>query len=127
MRLSKTLERVGDYAETMSRAALQLSMAPTDSVAKDIEMMGRHASNILEQSIEAYTEGSVEKARATKAVVGQYGTTFDKVFSDVLKVGADGVDDGGSHPLDSLADLGEIALEALFVVTHEMDLSFWGS
>ena len=100
MRLSKTLERVGDYAETMSRAALQLSMAPTESVAKDIEMMGRHASNILEQSLEAYTDGSVEKARATKAVVGQYGTTFDKVFSDVLKVGTE-----GSQPMEDLFSL----------------------
>ena len=35
-----------------------------------------------------------------------------------LGSGADCGDDGGTHPLDSLADLGEIALEALFVVTH---------
>ena len=39
----------------------------------------------------------------------------------------DGDDDGVSHSLDSFADLGEIALEALFVVTHEMDPIFWGS
>ena len=104
MRLSKTLERVGDYSETMSRAALQLSVAPTESVAKDIEMMGRHASHILEESLEAYTAGSVERARATKAKVGQYGTTFDKVFADVTRVGA-----VGGQPMEDL-----FALMAIF-------------
>jgi len=104
MRLSKTLERVGDYAETMSRAAIQLSVAPADPVKRDIEMMGRHAANILEESLEAYVEGSVVRARATKTKVGQYGTTFDKVFSDVMRVGA-----AGGQPMEDL-----FALMAVF-------------
>jgi phosphate transport system protein len=104
MRLSKTLERVGDYAETMSRASVQLSSAPPESVRGDIEMMGRHAANTLELSLEAYCEGSVEKARATRAVVGQYGSTFDKVFSDLVEAGK-----SGSQPMEDL-----FALMAIF-------------
>ncbi|MFP8875072.1 MAG: PhoU domain-containing protein, partial [Myxococcota bacterium] len=69
-------------------------------LAKDLEMMGRHSANILEQSLEAYDERSVEKARATKAVVGQYGTTFDKIFSDVLTAGSE-----GSRPMEDLFSL----------------------
>lgn len=104
MRLSKTLERVGDYAETMSRAAMQLSDTPSESIARDVEMMGRHAANILERSLEAFGEGSVEKARTTRALVGQYGTTFDKVFTDL-------VIEGQSQP-KPLEDL--FALMAIF-------------
>jgi len=87
LRLSKTLERIGDYAETMSRAAVQLSEPPPETVSRDIEMMGRHAAQTLERSLEAFDEGNVEKARATRSVVGQYGATFDKVFSDLVAVG----------------------------------------
>ncbi len=104
MRLSKTLERVGDYAETMSRAAVQLTTTPPESVAKDVEMMGRHAANTLEQSLDAYCEGSVEKARATRAVVGQYGSTFDKVFADLVTAGK-----AGTQPMEDL-----FALMAIF-------------
>ena len=104
MRLSKTLERVGDYAETISRAAVQLSTAPPESVAKDIEMMGRHAANTLEQSLNAFYEGNVEEARATRAVVGQYGSTFDKVFTDLVNAGKE-----GTQPMEDL-----FALMAIF-------------
>ncbi|MDP6761453.1 MAG: phosphate signaling complex protein PhoU [Planctomycetota bacterium] len=87
LRLSKTLERIGDYAETISRAAVQLAAPPPDAVARDIEMMGRHAAHTLERSLEAFDEGNVERARATRSVVGQYGATFDKVFSDLVVAG----------------------------------------
>ena len=104
MRLSKTLERVGDYAETMSRASVQLMAPPPESVREDIEMMGRHAANTLELSLEAYCDGSVEKARATRAVVGQYGSTFDKVFTDLVAAGK-----SGTQPMEDL-----FALMAIF-------------
>ncbi len=103
MRLSKTLERIGDYAETMARAAAHFNVPPPDSIKRDIEMMGHHAANILEQSLAAYDASSVVEARATRAVVGQYGTTFDKVFADLVAAGNERL-----HPIEELFGLAAI-------------------
>ena len=43
LRLSIALERIGDYAATVSRSAVQLSSAPSPVVRRDIEMMCEHA------------------------------------------------------------------------------------
>lgn len=92
MRLSKTLERVGDYAETIARAAVQLSQPPHEAIADNIEMMGKHAARTLDQALEAFLEDDAVKARATQAMVGQYGATFDKVYSDLVEAGGkDGI------------------------------------
>jgi len=100
MRLSRTLERVGDYAETISRATVHMTAPPPDSVARDIEMLGRHATHILGQSLEAFRDSNVEKARATRAIVGQFGATFDKVFSDLVREGNE-----RARPLEDLFSL----------------------
>jgi phosphate transport system protein len=87
LRLSKTLERIGDYAETIARAAVQLSEVPPGEVAKDIEFMGRHATNTLETALKAFEAGDAELARSTRESVVHHGATFDKVFADIVKVG----------------------------------------
>ena len=87
LRLSKTLERIGDYAETISRAALQLTDKPTERLQEDIELMTRHSVKVLEQSLQAFDDSDEQLARDTLVLAGQYGTTFDRVFSDLIKEG----------------------------------------
>lgn len=100
LRLSKTLERIGDYAETIARAAVHLSVPPPDSVVRDIEMLGTHGADILKRSLDAFDQSSVVDARATQARVGQYGTTFDKVFGHLVAAGNE-----KQHPIEDLFSL----------------------
>lgn len=100
MRLSKTLERIGDYAETIARAAVHLTVSPPESTSRDIAMLGQHAADTLEKSLDAYDAGSVVDARATQALVGQYGNTFDKVFAHLVVAGEE-----NDHPIQDLFGL----------------------
>ena len=87
LRLSKTLERVGDYAETISRAALQLAEKPPEAIRKDIELMSERAQRILEQSLQAFHSRDEQLARETLSMASRYGSTFDKVFADLTREG----------------------------------------
>ena len=100
MRLSKTLERIGDYAETIARAAVHLTVPPPEAVGRDIEMLGRHAVEILERALDAYDKGDVVLAKGTRADVGQYGPTFDKVFTHLIDAG-----EKRQHPIEDLFGL----------------------
>ncbi len=113
MRLSKTLERIGDYAQTIARASLHLSQAPPAEVARDIQMLGEHAAEVLQQSLAAYDQASVVDARATKNRVGQFGDTFDQVFSHLVAAG-----ESRDHPMEDLFSL-EAICNRLERVLHQ--------
>ena len=100
MRLSKTLERIGDYAETIARASVHLTKSPPESVSRDIGMLGRHAADMLEQSLSAFDKASVVDARAVHSKGGQYGDTFDKVFLHLVAAGEE-----KNHPIADLFSL----------------------
>jgi protein-tyrosine-phosphatase len=104
MRLNQTLERIGDYAETISRAALSLSGPPPESTQRDIEMMGDQALRTLGRALTSFEEGNVDEARATAQTVASFGTIFDKVFYDLVRHG-----EAGSRPMEDL-----FALMAIF-------------
>ena len=70
MRLNQTLERIGDYAETISRATLILSEPPPESTQRDIAMMGDQAVKTLERALGAFDEGNVEEAKARDSPKG---------------------------------------------------------
>ena len=90
MRLSKTLERAGDYAETIARAALQFSKEPPDSIKRDIQDLGQHAADLLEDALEAFDKRRVVDARAHRHLVNKYVPVFDRVFADLVEAGRTG-------------------------------------
>ncbi|MCP3918914.1 MAG: phosphate signaling complex protein PhoU [bacterium] len=90
MRLSKTLERIGDYAETISRAALQLQKRPPEKIAQDIELMSERSLQILAKSLEAFNASDEELARSTLSMASRYGSTFDQVFGHLAAEGESG-------------------------------------
>jgi phosphate transport system protein len=104
MRLNQTLERIGDYAETISRAGLSLSSPAPVSTQRDIEMLGEHAVRLLRKSLQSFEEEDVDLARGTHEAISNYGTTFDKIFDDLVAEG-----ESKSRPM---ADL--FALMAIF-------------
>lgn len=87
LRLSIALERIGDYAETISRSAVQLSDVPPPTVIGDIELMAEQSCRTLHQAMEAFNERNADMARATLKLSEQFGKTSDKVFGDLLKEG----------------------------------------
>lgn len=97
MRLSKTLERIGDYAETIARAALHCTVKPPESLRHDIEMLGGRAVALLEKSLDSYDKNNVVDARASRAEVAKYAPIFDKIFEDLVEAGKT-----GNSPIEDL-------------------------
>ncbi len=87
LRVITMLERVGDYAETISRASLQLTEPPPTRIAHDMEMLLRHVSKNLDQSMRAFLEEDEDLARGTLSSAKQYMPTFDKVYTDLVSEG----------------------------------------
>jgi phosphate transport system protein len=97
LRLDVALERLGDYAVTIAREAVQLSAPPSPRVAGDVELIGNQALGMFSQAMKAFNERSAEQAKATKAMANQVEATFEKVFSDLLELGQ-----AGERPIKDL-------------------------
>lgn len=109
-RVNILLERVGDYAVTISREMFQLSITPSGHLARGIELMAEEAGTILHQAIEAFEQGNVELARGTMTMAAQIQTTIEGIFQDLLEQ-----QEQGKEPL-SLRDN-----FAIFVVYHRLE------
>ncbi len=97
MRLNIALERIGDYAATISRTAAQLSSPPPAVVARDIEMMSEHARRMLSEGLRSFQRRDVDLANTTLSAASQFTRYFDKVVADLVKEG-----DARSRPSDDL-------------------------
>ncbi len=100
MRLTIGLERVGDYATTISRTAAQLSTLPPAVVLRDIEMMCEHARRMLQDSLKSFQGRDVTLAKATLHAAAQFAHHFDKVFDDLVREG-----EAHSRPVNDLFSL----------------------
>ena len=100
LRLNIALERMGDYAATISRTAAQLSSRPPAVVARDIETMSEHARRMLNDSLRSFQQRDVGMAQATLAAAAQFAQYFDRVFSDLVKEG-----EAHSRPINDLFSL----------------------
>lgn len=87
LRLNIALERIGDYAATVSRTAAQLSSPPPSVVARDIEMMSEQARRTLADSLRSFQQRDVALAHATLTSASQFARYFDKVFHDLVREG----------------------------------------
>lgn len=87
LRLDVELERIGDYAVTISRESVQLSKRPPGKMLSDIELLSSQAVEVLDQSLQAFKEGNAELARGTTTMADQVGATFQRAYSDLLTAG----------------------------------------
>lgn len=128
LRLNIALERIGDYAATISRTAAQISAKPPKAVAQDIRTMSEQARSMLADALQSYTERDVDKARSTLKTARNFAPYFDRVFDDLAKEG-----DKNSRPIKDLFSLlatlnrlervihqaKNVCEETVFVVTGE--------
>jgi phosphate transport system protein len=87
LRLNVALERVGDYAVSICRQSVQLSCGAVGAVRRDIELLAEQSRRALSQGLRAWSEENAELARGTKVMASQIGSTFRKVFADLLAEG----------------------------------------
>lgn len=87
LRLGVGLERIGDYASTICRHAVQLSAPPLPAVASDLDLMADQGRRVLEQALAAWNEFNAELARGTIGMARQSAGASHKVFEDLLQEG----------------------------------------
>jgi phosphate transport system protein len=80
------LERIGDYAVTICREAVQVSR-PQGLLQREIELMAGESRQMLKQAVDAFLDGNADKARATMVIADQVERTFDMVFGDLVGEG----------------------------------------
>lgn len=85
LRLNIALERIGDYATTISRTTPQLSTAAPSVVKRDIEMMCEHARHMLHDALQSFQTHDVSLATTTLNSASQFAAHFDKVFDDLVR------------------------------------------
>ena len=84
IRTNIQLERLGDYAVTISREAVQLSRPPEGALARELEMTSTDARRTLHQAITAFVEENGEVARATMHLADTVEHTMDAIYEVLL-------------------------------------------
>lgn len=97
LRLTIELERIGDYAATICREAVQLSTPIPQTIAGHVELMADQSQRVLAQAIIAWNNGNAELARGTVGMSKQASSAFDKLIKSLLQEGTE-----GSYPLQDL-------------------------
>ncbi|MGD2138426.1 MAG: phosphate signaling complex protein PhoU [Gammaproteobacteria bacterium] len=84
IRVNIELERIGDYAVTIAREALQLSAPLSGPMAKEVERVSNETRIMLRQSVEAFNELNAEKARTTMVLEEQMENNLDIVYAELM-------------------------------------------
>ncbi|MEA3292314.1 MAG: phosphate signaling complex protein PhoU [Pseudomonadota bacterium] len=84
IRVNIELERIGDYAVTIAREALQLSTPPSGPLARELERVGNETQIMLRQAIQAFNELNADKARATMVMEEQMENDLDLVYGELM-------------------------------------------
>jgi phosphate transport system protein len=82
MRIASDLERVGDYAASIAKRALVLNQSAPLRQAGAIAAMGRVASEMVHDVIDAYVAGDADKALA----VWKRDEELDAMYSSLFRV-----------------------------------------
>jgi phosphate transport system protein len=84
IRVNIELERIGDYAVTIAREALQLSEPPRGSMARVLERVGSETQLMLHQAIRAFNELNAEMARGTMIMEEHMENDLDIVYAELM-------------------------------------------
>ncbi|MBF0309834.1 MAG: phosphate signaling complex protein PhoU [Magnetococcales bacterium] len=127
-RMVYELERIGDYAVTISREAINLTHVPEGLLRRELETMSANARTMLTQSLNAFRENDVGLAHGTMAMSKQMGMELDQSIEILVEVGDKHVEkthdllDLASvfYMLERVSDRAEnICEEILFALTGE--------
>lgn len=84
MRVNIELERIGDYAVTIAREALQLSAPPSGPLVRELERVGDETQIMLRQAVQAFEELNADTARATMVMEERMENDLDLVYAELM-------------------------------------------
>jgi phosphate transport system protein len=84
IRANLELERIGDYAVTMCREAVQMSGPPQGFLARELERVAGETLLMLRQSVKAFKELNAELARGTTSIADQLEHNMDTVYGELM-------------------------------------------
>ena len=84
IRANIELERIGDYAVTIAREAIQLSAPPSGSMARELERVGSETQRMLTQAVKAFNELNPEMAKGTMILEEQMENDLDIIYSELM-------------------------------------------
>ena len=85
VRLVSELERIGDYAVTIAREALQLPHPPSGILRQEMEDMAEQAQTCLERAVAAFNDKNAELARDTLLLAAQAKGRGDTIYADLVE------------------------------------------
>lgn len=83
-RVNVALERIGDYAVTISREALQLSSQISDHLMSDLDAMFDESISILSDSRKSFRDGNADMAIALMKVAKRVQNRMDGVYETLF-------------------------------------------
>jgi len=84
IRTNVALERIGDYAVTISRESLLLSEPPPGRVAKQMQYLAERAVRLLDDSVSAFREGDADGARVLMSIPEELETGMDDIYEELI-------------------------------------------
>ena len=84
VRVNVALERIGDYAVTISREALQLTSTISDQLTNDIDAMFDESISILSDSRKSFRDGNADMAIALMKVAKRVQNRMDGVYETLF-------------------------------------------
>src|SRR5210317_404066 len=83
-RVNVALERIGDYAVTISREALQLTSPISDQLTNDIDAMFDESISTLSDSRKSFRDGNADMAIALMKVAKRVQNRMDGVYETLF-------------------------------------------
>jgi phosphate transport system protein len=88
LQMNVALERIGDYAVTIAREAVQLRQSPPEQLGKDIAELAAQSCEVLRDALLAFSERDAELARKTRPRAKAIEKTYGQVYSDLVNKAA---------------------------------------
>ncbi len=84
IRLNVAIERVGDYAVTISRESLQMSTPPADQIAHELQRVADESQRLLHEALRAFDAGNAELASATIPQTERIENMMDDIYAQLI-------------------------------------------
>jgi phosphate transport system protein len=129
LEIATELERMGDYAKGIAKIALKIGDQPLLKPLVDIPRMAEIACDMLHQSLEAFVQRDIEKARAIPDKDDEVDALYDRVNRDLLTfiiADAKAIEQANylswaAHNLERTADrVTNICERTIFTITGEL-------
>jgi phosphate transport system protein len=84
IRVNVALERIGDYAVTIAREALQLSELPPRRVVKQLDSLSNQSLQFLDDAVAAFQSDNIEAARTLMSIPQNLHFTMDEIYGKLI-------------------------------------------